>query len=231
MSLSLSDRRLTARDGEPAGPSQRLCRKLGLFCPWTVVWDLTELKHLIAASVQMSVAAHTGGPPPLSTWCLRRSLIVSSCLNTEQLSFGCPEGFSRTLGLDLTPFQEGSPSPRHTWAAVTAQVTWKRCSGRGGAGGHRAPDGWDPWARPPGPVPRPRLLPSGQPHRSLVVLASGFPPDLVLCAHQAACGWAPRCLDTERALLPPWVGEDSSSWRGRPFPLGHCPPHAVCLPP
>ena len=115
-----------ARDGEPAGPSQRLCRKLGLFCPGTVVWGLTELQQLIAASVQVSVAAHPGGLLHFLPGVLRTSLIVSSCLNTEQLSFGRPEGFSRALGLGLTPFQEGSPSRRHTWAAVTAQVTWKR---------------------------------------------------------------------------------------------------------
>lgn len=208
--MSLSDRRLMARDGEPAGPSQRLCRKLGLFCPGTVVWGLTELQQLIAASVQVSVAAHPGGRLHFLPGVLRTSLIVSSCLNTEQLSFGRPEGFSRALGLGLTPFQEGSPSRRHTWAAVTAQVTWKRCSGRGGADGHTAPEG-----RALGETVRAGPEAKAAAVRP-VVLASGFPPDLVLCAHPAACGWAPRYFDTERALLPPWVGEDCSSWRAVP---------------
>lgn len=60
----------------------------------------TELKQLIVASVQGSMAAaHTGRAiPQISAWYLRTSLIVCSCLNTEQLSFGFHLGVSLELG-------------------------------------------------------------------------------------------------------------------------------------
>lgn len=133
--------------------------------------------------------------------------------------FWLPRGFLQDSGAGFDPVLGGIAFPQTHVGGMTAQAYLEGVLGKGRGRRPQSAGGPGPWARLSGPVLRSRLPLSRQPHCGLVVLASRFPPDLVLCARQAACEWAPRYLDAERGPVPPWVdGDFSSRWRGHPFP-------------